>query len=290
MLTDAIPSGTVVVGVDGSEGAGRALRWAAEEARDHRRALSLVCAVALPERYTMGESILYFDQMRADGRAEAHRLLADAREVVEEIAPDVEVREAVVEADPRDALLAFSPRAAMIVIGSRGRGPVRSLLLGSVGVAVVRHAQCPVVVCRPTPEGVTPAGIVVGVEGTERSLATLEHAATLASYRSQPLRVVHSRWLGPLGDDGEQRDMRLAETLAGLQEKFPDVEIIRDSVEWPPDQRLVELSESAVAVVVGGHAGGVASEILTGSVATSVVEHARCPVVVVPFRDSVARH
>lgn len=284
-LAGAIPSGTVVVGIDGSSGAERALRWAAEEARDHRRDLTLVSAVSLPERYSMGEAIMYYDEMRSEARAEAHRLLADARETVEPIAPDCEVREVIVEADPRDALLQFSPQAATLVVGSRGRGPVRSLLLGSVGVALVRHAACPVVVCRPAAEGTTPEGVVVGVDGSERSLPVLEHAASLASYRREPLRVVHCRWLGPLGDSREEQELRLAETLAGLGEKYPDVTVSREGVDGPPEQRLVDLSDGAVALVVGGHAGGVASEILTGSVSTSVVEHARCPVVVVPAED-----
>lgn len=46
--------------------------------------------------------------------------------------------------DPREVLIDLSAKAAMIVLGSRGRGPVRSLLLGSVSVAVSQHARCPV--------------------------------------------------------------------------------------------------------------------------------------------------
>ena len=285
-IVGAVPHGTVVVGVDGSPGAARALRWAAEDARDHHRPLTLVAAIALPERYRMGEAIMYYDEICKDARAEAHRILADAREVAEEIAPDVEVREVPAEADPRDVLIELTKGAATVVVGSRGRGSMRSLLLGSTSVAVTRHAHCPVVVCRPAAEDATPrARIVVGVEGSERSVATAEYAAALASYRHLPLHVVHSRWLGPLGDTVPDQGIRLAETLAGLQEKYPDVEITKENVDAAPEDRLVALSHDATAVVVGAHAGGVASEILTGSVATAVVEHARCPVAVVPHRE-----
>lgn len=284
-IVSAVPHGTVVVGVDGSPGAERALRWAATEARHHHRPLTLVTAVVLPEKYRMGEAVMYYDELCADSRAEARRVLADARELAEELAPEVEVREVSAEADPRDVLIELTKGAATVVVGSRGRGSMRSLLLGSTSVAVVRHAHCPVVVCRPGAEDSTPRErIVVGVEGSERSVVTAEHAAALASYRHLPLHVVHSRWLGPLGDTIPDQGIRLAETLAGLQEKYPDVEITRESVDVAPADRLVALSHDATAVVVGGHAGGVASEILTGSVATAVVEHARCPVIVVPHR------
>lgn len=283
-LTTAVPSGTIVVGVDGSEGAGRALRWAAEEARNHRRDLTLVSAVAVPPKFRMGEAIMYYEEILEDARAEAHRVLADAREVAQDIAPDVEIREVPVEADPRDALIELTRTARTVVVGSRGRGAVRSLLLGSTSVAVVRHAHCPVVVCRPEGEGetLTHHGVVVGVHGNRRSVATLEHAAELASYRRLPLHVVHSRWLGPLGDTQEDQGIRLAECMAGLAEKYPDVAMTKESIDRAPEDRLNELSKGAAAVVIGAHAGGVASEILTGSVATAVVEHARCPVVVVP--------
>lgn len=284
-IVDAVPNGSVVVGVDGSPGAERALRWAAEEAHDHRRPLTLVHAIVLPERYRMGEATVYYDEICADARAEAHRVLSAARALADELVPDVEVREVPVEADPRDVLIELSRTAATVVVGSRGRGAVRSLLMGSTSLAVVRHARCPVVVCRPAPEsggGAPRARVVVGVEGSPRSVVTVEHAAALASYRHLPLHVVHSRWLGPLGDTVPDQGLRLAETLAGLQEKYPDVQITRESAAASPEDRLVELSHDATALVVGGHAGGVASEILTGSVATNVVEHARCPVVVVP--------
>lgn len=282
-IVNAVPHGTVVVGVDGSPGAERALRWAAEEARNHHRPLTLVTAIPLPERYRMGEAIMYYEEMCREARAEGHHILAAAREVVEQLAPEVDVREVPAEVDPRDVLIELTKGADTIVVGSRGRGSMRSLLLGSTSVALSRHAHCPVVICRPGAEGATPTQrVVVGVEGSPRSLATAEYAAALASYRNLSLHVVHSRWLGPLGDTVPDQGIRLAETLAGLQEKYPDVEITRESVDAAPEDRLAALSDDAVAVVVGAHAGGVASEILTGSVATAVVEHARCPVVVVP--------
>ena len=82
----------------------------------------------------------------------------------------------------------------MIVVGSRGRGPVTSLLLGSVSVAVSKHASCPVVVQRPTPTDTTRHGILVGVDGTESSLPAIEFAYRMASSRELSLTVLHCYW------------------------------------------------------------------------------------------------
>ena len=61
----------------------------------------------------------------------------------------------------------------MVVLGSRGRGPMRTLLLRSVGVAVTKHAECPVVVVRPGNRGLVRNGVLVGADGSEHSQ---EHA------------------------------------------------------------------------------------------------------------------
>ena len=282
MDVNAVPTGTVVVGVDGSPHAERALRWAVEEARSRHRDLTVVHAVPSPDPSLATASAIYYEEARRAARDEGHRITAEARELVENLDPDLEVREVVVETDPRRLLTVLSSRAAMLVLGSRGRGPLRSLLLGSVGVAVVRHAHCPVVVHRPGSDSEGREGVVVGVDGTTRSTAVLERGFETASFRGEPLTVVHCRWLGPLGDSVEEQELRLAETMAGMGEKYPDVQVVRTAVDGPPEKRLVEHSASAVLLVVGGHAGGAASEVLTGSVATSVVEHAHCAVEVVP--------
>ena len=92
-------------------------------------------------------------------------VLERAREVIARHAAGAEVHECVRIGDPRDVLIDLGTEAAEVVIGSRGRGPVRSLLLGSVGVSLSRHATCPVVVHRPGTEGRVHTGVVAGVVG-----------------------------------------------------------------------------------------------------------------------------
>ena len=63
--------------------------------------------------------------------------------------PDVDVRERVVHAIAAPALVDAARGAELLVVGSRGRGGFRSLLLGSVSHAVMHHATAPVAVVRP---------------------------------------------------------------------------------------------------------------------------------------------
>ena len=146
-----IPAGTVVVGVDGSTSAGHALDWAIDQAAAEKRPLTLVCAEASLDD--------------PDGQA----TLEEARAQVSRKAPELDVHQLLIVADPREVLLQLSRQAALVVVGSRGRGPVLSLLLGSVGVAVSRHASCPVVVVRPGNPGLVRHGVLVGVDAGESS-------------------------------------------------------------------------------------------------------------------------
>ena len=65
--------------------------------------------------------------------------------------PDVEVRRLVTRDRPARALVEESGRAQLVVVGSRGRGGLAGMLLGSVSQALLRHAACPVVVARTVP-------------------------------------------------------------------------------------------------------------------------------------------
>ncbi|MGB0100325.1 MAG: universal stress protein, partial [Nocardioides sp.] len=149
MDTTQIPMGTVVVGVDGSPASEQALDWAIAHASRERRPLTLAHgldpagAVRFDAAASNYDAVV--DAMRHDGR----ELLQHARERVSRLAPDLAVHESLWQSDARVTLLKLAERAHLVVVGSRGRGPVASLLLGSVGVAVSRHASCPVVVVRP---------------------------------------------------------------------------------------------------------------------------------------------
>ena len=136
----------VVVGVDGSEHAGRALRWAIDEARTHGWPILLVhgieLGVAAASPYGSG---VVLEQLQEAGQ----QVLDEAVRVVKDAGVPVETRMEV--GSSAHALIEASRGAAMLVVGSRGHGGFAGLLLGSVSSACVHHAHCPVVVLRPTP-------------------------------------------------------------------------------------------------------------------------------------------
>jgi nucleotide-binding universal stress UspA family protein len=139
----------IVVGVDGSDGAANALEFAAAEAALRETQLRIVSAWEMPDwRYTAPpgfEPVLdpaTIDAFRELGKEVADKALA----TVKERHPSLQVEAISVQGHPADALLAQGADAALIVVGRRGLGGFKSLLLGSVSQQVVHHATCPVVV------------------------------------------------------------------------------------------------------------------------------------------------
>jgi nucleotide-binding universal stress UspA family protein len=284
-----IPSGTIVVGVDGSSSAERALEWAIEQAVLEHRPLTIAYGVGSAQTVWIDQAGfdhgVALDAMREDARA----ILDEARALVTRHAPQVEVHQVYRLTDPREMLLNLSKEAAMVVVGSRGRGPVKSLLLGSVSVAVTRHAKCPVVVLRPRNSDAVRRGVLVGADGTEDSLPTLEFAYRQASLRKLPLTVMHCFWdvrsaTSSLtgGPESEEERPLLAEALDRMGEKFPDVNVRLELARGLADACLIGAGERMDMVVVGRHEQHMVSGLVYGSIASAVVEHASCIVAVVP--------
>jgi nucleotide-binding universal stress UspA family protein len=280
---------SVVVGADASPGSEAAVEWATRFATARRRPLTLVTATGDP-----GDSVEIL------GSAEAARVLLEkagrasdhAAGVAERLAPDLDVTVMTPLEDARQALIDLSERASIIVLGTRGRGPVRALVLGSVSVAVASHAECPVAVVRPAErDGARERGhVVVGVDGSPASTAAVDFAFELASVEGRELDVVHcwsshDTFIDPVSygqrlDHIDAHDRVLQESLAGYSEKYPDVVVHRHLPDTGPVAGLVELSETASAIVVGSR-GRTGPKSLIGSVSRSVIEHAHCTVVVV---------
>ena len=296
MDTAQIPSGTIVVGVDGSTHSEQALQWAAEQASLEHRGLTLVHAVGTGNAVWVNQPGIdqgvIVEAMRTEGRA----ILDQARGQVAEKHPDLEVREVLRRADARVALMDLSKEAAMLVLGSRGRGPVKSLVLGSVSLAISRHASCPVVIIRPHNLGTVRNGVLVGVDGTDRCQATVEFAFQQAAYRHLPLTAMHCFWdvLSATSGSREVSDeelgldvqrMLLSEAVAGMREKYPDVNVHLTLSRGLADDCLIRAARKMDMVVVGTHPTRSLLGFFDPEVDRSVVEHAACIVAVVPERQ-----
>lgn len=284
-----LPQGTIVVGVDGSPSAARALDWAIAQAVREHRPLTLAHAVDSTWVARRAAASADRDAVQTVLQSDPGATLGPARVRVAERAGELVVHEVTAPADPRVLLLELAEDAAMVVVGSRGRGPVTSLLLGSVGVAVTRHATCPVVVVRPGHPGIVRNGVLVGIDGTERSLLPLEFAYRQASLCRLPLTVIHC--VGPTWTVGGDEEVRLtvAETLSGFGEKFPDVRARIELAGGFADGTIVRASRRMDLVVLGAHHGSAPGPGLIGSVASSVVEHATSPVAIVPTHHTHER-
>jgi len=131
---NAEPVRNVVVGVDGSANAARALHWALDEAYAHGCKVVLVHGVELGTAAASpyGSGVV-LEQLEEAGR-----------EVLDPSETRLEVGSAA------HALIEASRGAELLVVGSRGHGGFTGLLLGSVSSACVHHAHCPVVVVRPS--------------------------------------------------------------------------------------------------------------------------------------------
>ncbi|MBW0092176.1 universal stress protein [Pseudonocardia sp. KRD-184] len=278
----------VVAGVDGSEAARRAVEWAAAEASRRGAPLRLVTAFAWASDHVVGHPGLG-ERYREEMEAVARRDLAAAEALA--AAAHVPVSTELRVGFPIGTLADEARHAQLLVLGSRGRGGVAGLLLGSVSAALATHAECPVVVVREEAPGAAGGPVVVGIDGSPESEAATAFAFEAAAARGVPLVAVHS-WTDLVFDPvaaplldwdaiAESERAVLAERLAGWREKFPEVVVEREVVRDLPAHALVERSAAAQLLVVGSRGRGGAASLLLGSVSHGVLHRGRCPVAVV---------
>lgn len=290
-MDEVHPGGPIVVGVDGSESAARAVRWAAAEAalRDVPLRLVSVFTAVPPGRF--GDPSLSGPYRRHLVEA-GHAALDAAAGVAGEVAPGVEVQPDLREGYPAPALLAASGDAVLTVVGSRGLGGFTGLLAGSVAVALAAHGGSPVVVVRgdEVAETSDEGPVLVGVDGSPASEAAIGLAFEEASLRGAPLQALHS-WLDhglvpALASrldwtvlESEERAL-LVQRLAGWAQKYPEVDVRRVVERDRPARALVAASKAAQLVVVGSRGRGGGAGLFLGSVSHALLHHAHCPVMV----------
>lgn len=136
-------TGRVVVGVDGSKHSDAAVEWAIDEADRHGADLIVLHAWGHPYRMTDGGIAPGHDLAEVDAAIIVDRAVEVAHERMVGA-----VERKLVEGGATQSLLDEAETADMLVVGSRGRGGFRSMLLGSVAHAVSAHSRCPVVVVR----------------------------------------------------------------------------------------------------------------------------------------------
>ena len=284
----SIPEYRIVVGVDGSADAHAALRWAMEHASTHPAAeVTLVHAWFVPTADGMvGPE--RFERLRST----ATGVLADAEQLAEATG-GATIRSRLEYGPAASAVLDHSRDAHLIVVGTRGRGRVSSLLLGSVSRAVVTRADVPVAVVGANTS--THRGpVVVGVDDSPEARAALRWAADHAQRSGLDLKVVHAfqprHFAGLFGmaklqpDDAWRADATAAlATLIEMEVSEPGgLRLEAVATQTGPADGLLNAAEGASLLVVGTRGCGGAASILFGSVGSEVLKRAPCPVVTIP--------
>ncbi|WP_435839430.1 MULTISPECIES: universal stress protein [Streptomyces] len=284
----------LVVGVDGSDGSLLAIDWAVDEAQRQGLPLRLVYA-SLWERYE--GALPAMGRERPSEQVMAENIVGTAAERVRRYDPGLTVDTDTVPAEAVSALLAEGRHATAVVTGSRGRGELKGALLGSVSLAVASRADCPVVVVRGEKSALSGSHerVLLGAGDPDTSGAAVRFAFREADVRGCELDVVRA-WRCPAyenadegapSDDSEDQPERRASALidtlvAEAAAEHPSVRLRKTTIEGPARKVLVHRTAAADLVVVGarhrsGHFG-----LQLGRVTHTLLQHAACPVVVVP--------
>ncbi|HEU5268661.1 MAG TPA: universal stress protein [Jatrophihabitans sp.] len=285
----------ILVGL-GTDDANTELDWAAAEAQTRGARLQVVRTYHVSEgaRPWLADTdkLILEDRQRA-----AERRVAEAVSYLTERWPGVEVTAEAVKGLAEDVLIDRSADAAVTVLGSRQLGRFGAAAHGSVSTVVAAAAHGPVVVVsHPGAATGTPGSVIVGVDGSPREAEVLGFAFDYASRHHRPLNAVYcwrpdllatSKWRGE--PPPPERAVRwLAETVAGWQEKYPDVALQRGVVRDHPVAGLVAASEGQDLLVVGSRSRHARVAALLGSVSQGVLHHAACPVAIIhPGADGV---
>lgn len=142
---------SVVVGVNGSQAAVDAAKWAIEEALSRRLPLRLVYAIPRRDAHT------------GWGVERAEMALSQAGNAVQRANRPVEVETALLSGDPGQALVDESENAALVCVGTSRHGRAPDGLLGPTAATLVAHARCPVAIIRRNPDGSRTAPGVIAV-------------------------------------------------------------------------------------------------------------------------------
>ena len=291
-VTGLVAARTVVVGTDGSSPAAEALAWALEEAHRRRLPLHVVSAWSPSQDPQETQWLATMTSVSELQSALTDELAAAVRAVVERSDHhEVPISTRLVYGHPAKVLIDESGENRLLVVGSRGRGALAGLILGSVSQACAQYARGPVIVVRGSAPTDGIGRVVVGVDGSADSLVALRFAASAARLRGASLEVVHvwqdtdhaahGRFVPPGESAKAQADRKWQSILRSTLAIAADVEIISNHVSGYAQSVLLKASEGAALLVVGSRGRGGWAGLLLGSVSLHCITLSACPVAVI---------
>ncbi|MBV8292722.1 MAG: universal stress protein [Mycobacterium sp.] len=273
MNDNADSPGPVVVGIDGSDAAIGAARWAAKEAVHQDVPLRLVYVIQTTDGPIASATDYPAEEEYAESSLHAARLAVEATGL------PVTIETAVLCDDLDSALIAESKSATLLCVGSMGLGRVANMVLGSTAAVLAEQAQCPAAIIRHTKGKTLPkaAFIAVVVDDQPGSDDVMQWAMEEARTRRAPVLAlrVGRRW-----GHFEIGDERFCRRLDGWLRRYPDVEVEVAATRLSL-ARYLEGYLGAVQLVVIGTEDAHRVPQLVGPQGLPIFAHADCSVLIV---------
>lgn len=275
----------VLVGVDGSEAARRALDWAATVAARHGARLTVISAHEVPS--SVGD--LGFSP--AQPQIDAEHAVEQALEQLARTHPAaLDVGGEVVQGRAAHVLVRRSRTSDLVVVGRRGLSGADRVVLGSVSSAVAAMAHSPVAVVPEHAPGGAPRRVVAAVDTSHPDIV-LDYAFREAAASARPLEIVHVVDAGVLagslpeypgtGDGWHEWAGRVVrEEARRWADKHPEVPYEVTITEGRRSAVLLHHLQGDDLLVVGGRRHPSVVGRVLGSVPDRLLRSAPCPVVV----------
>lgn len=291
----------LLVAYDGSDAAQRAMHWAVKEASSlGGKKLTLITSYEIPASvYASGVALP--DNFAEDVAEGADNLLTKAVQEIKKLAPEITVEKILQHGSIVDVLLAEAEARedSWIVMGSRGRNGISSVVLGSNSAAVVSRAPKPVVVVREDHEienNKPTDKVIVGIDESENSKPALIEALKVAESKGVELDIMNSwfdpqveavqlyvgsKYIGLSQDEVAERKKKLTADLAPILAEFPKVKYNIVLMQDRPAVALAEAAKAAQLLVVGSRGRGGFKGMLLGSTSLRLLHDSPCPLMVV---------
>lgn len=279
----------IVVGVDGSWRDSGALEWALRESEFRHEPLRAVHVIDEAVRGTPYWSPIVIDDTATNLVSDVQRYLDTSGSRLDH---DADLR----VGPPADRLTEAAEDGVMLVVGRRGMGAFKRLLIGSTSEAVVHQATVPVVV---VPDGWKPSDhagpVLIAIDDSGENYAAIEFAVAAAEERQAPLRIVHVwdlpniySWdamnVAGISTEWAENAQRYVESVADeLRLKHPGLTVEIDVRRGHAVDGVVTAAQvgDAQLLVVGARRLRRVTSMLLGSVSRGVLHHATCPIAVV---------
>lgn len=269
----------VFVGYDGSDGARRAVLWAARQASAAKLPLVIVHCWVWP---LFTQDLGPVAGVKDSGlQHDAEKIAAEGVDIAVQAAPGLEVSKRLVAGFPAEILTRLSAEASLLVTGTRGLGGFSGLLVGSVSLHLAASASCPIAIVRED----CPAhgNVLVAVDGSPESDRAVIVAADLAETLDCSVHLLHvqPRRRRTIADSADaERDPIIQQSLNLLSPHMHTV-VIEDALAASSvPGAIIEHARTASSVVLGAKGNNTLGARL-GSTVHAVLHHASGNVIVV---------